>query len=1006
MTPDILKSGRLSGRSANDCFTQYGERCRSECFALLKRQPMEPVRMAQRVSGFARRPAGGTRAAERARVNNDPTGQPIPLDLVSVVAPYKRYRGLSLRVEHLAHGARLSHGRNNGDRSWSVAPDELDGLEYLPPNDSYESHTLAVRIISLDGGDGESLAVIDLPIVGRAGAETSMDAPSGALHAEVQRLRDELVKVKSSLAARDTDLATARRNAEDAERSRQSLKMEFSAAEESWDRELRKQLTNAAAEASANLEKLRSEWDAEQSTRRSKTDAGAQKSVEDARKRWQQESQAALAKAEAEWNIAEMARMASVEAAWHEQSAKTMSELRARAEEAEAAAARAKVAVAKNDTTEMRRLREELATTHAELSKRNTELAEARATAELAQSHSHNPPADLKKAEQAWKAAESVRLAGAEARWKEQSAKAVADVTARLEQTEAALAEARAATEAARVRSRESATEVKKAEQAWKVAEAARLASAEMAWKEQMAKAVGEVTAHLEHTEAALAEARAEAEAVRAQSRGSAADLKKAEQAWKAAESVRLSAAESRWKEQMAKAVGEVTARLEQAEASVVEARALAEVRQHQVVAAKASLAAREAELSHARAGHDELRVQTAAESEDARKRWQEEMDAALAKAQLAFKAGETARLAAAEAQWKLQFAANAAETAAQLQQVEADLAQAQADLQTQKAEAEENLRRLRNELATTQTALLARESEISDALSEAEQARSTADHSLQSVAAEIEKARQKWKRESDAALAKAEKKWRSEEAPRLAAAEARWQETVAARLEDAQARFERADSALSDSKACSEALRHELAAAQASLAHREIEVAEARAALDQERVRMNQVPISLEERKPSWEADADERRAMFRRRLFRDFAIVACLAGLAFMLFPRVQPVVAEVWPHNLSIRNNLQPLLQMAGLSDRYSPTAPAELQPAGQPHALVNVRVANLRENPSIGAAVVVKLARNVEVTTLKRRGDWMFVQIGDGAEQKQGWVSSTVLKQKDAQALPHE
>jgi chromosome segregation ATPase len=923
-----------------------------------------------------------------------------------VVAPYKRYRGLSLRVEHLAHGARLTNGRNNGDRSWSVAPDELDGLEYLPPNDSYESHTLAVRIISLDGGDGETLAVIDLPIVGRAGTDNSFDASSGSSHAEVQRLRDELVKVKSSLAARDTDLATARRNAGDAERSRQSLKMEFSAAEESWDRELREQLANAAAEASANLEKLRSEWDAEQSTRRSKSDAGAQKSVEEARKRWQQESHAALAKAEAEWKIAEMARMASAEAAWHEQSTKTVSELRARAEDAEAAAARAKVAVAKNDTTEMRSLREELATAHAELSKRNTELAEARATAEAAQTNSRDSTADLKKAEQAWKAAESVRLAGTEARWKEQSAKAVAEVAARLEQTEAALAEVRAAAEAARVRSRESATDVKKAEQAWKVAEAARLASAETGWKEQMAKAVGEVTAHLEHTEAALAEARAETEAVRAQSRGSAADVKKAEQAWKAAEGVRLSAAEGRWKEQMAKAVGEITARLEEAEASLMEARAQAEVRQHQVAAAQASLAAREAELSRARAGQDELRVQTTANSDAARERWQKEMDAALVKAQQTFKAGEAARLAAVEAQWKAQFAPTVAESAARLQQAEGSLAQAQADLQTHRAEAEEELRRLRDELASTRTALLAREGELADAQSTVEQARSTADHSLQSVAAEIEKARQKWKRESDAAFAKAEKKWRSEEAPRLAAAEARWQETVAARLEDAQARFERADSALADSKACSEALRHELAAAQASLAHREIEVAEARAALDQERVRMNQVPISLDERKPSWEADAEDRRAMFRRRLFRDFAIVACLGGLAFMLFPRVQPVVAEAWPRNLSIRNNLQPLLQMAGLSNRFSPPAPAEVQPAGQPRALVNVRVANLRESPSVGAAVVVKLARNVEVTTLKRRGNWMFVQIGNGAEQKQGWVSSSVLKQMDAQALPHE
>jgi hypothetical protein len=322
-------------------------------------------------------------------------------------------------------------------------------------------------------------------------------------------------------------------------------------------------------------------------------------------------------------------------------------------------------------------------------------------------------------------------------------------------------------------------------------------------------------------------------------------------------------------------------------------------------------------------------------------------------------------------------------------------------------------LRQLRDNLSATQSALLTRESELADALSEAEQARGAADHSLQSVAAEIEKARQKWKREADAALAKAEKKWRSEEAPRLAAAEARWQETVAARLEDAQARFERADGALADSKACSEALRHELAAAQASLAHREIEVAEARGALEQERERMNHAPITLEERKPSWETAAEERRAAFRRRLIRDFAIVACLAGLAFMLFPRVQPVVAEVWPRNVSIRNNLQPLLQMAGISSQFSsPTStttapaepqPAEPQPAEPPHALVNVRIANLRESPSTAAPIVVKLARNVEVATLERRGNWVFVRIGTGAGQKQGWMTTGALKPENAQTL---
>jgi hypothetical protein len=975
--------------------------------ALLQQPKTEPVRMAQRVSGFARRPAGGTRAAERARANNEPAGQPIPLDLASLVAPYKRYRGLSLRIEQLAHGARLSHGRNNGDRSWSVAPDELDDLEYVPPNDLYDAHTLALRIISLDGGDGETLAVIDLPIAGRAAFRDSFDlsdSSAAVLHGEMQQLRDELVKAKSSLAARETELASARRNAEDAERSRQTLKAEFFAAEEGWDRELREQLASAATEANANFERLRAEWESEQSARRSKSDAGAQRSLEDARKRWQQELQTALAKAEAEWKIAEMARMAAAEASWNEQSAKVVSELHGRAEGAETALARAKVAVAKNDTAETRRLREELISTHAELSKRNAELVEARAAAEMAQTHSHDSAADLKKAEQTWKAAESARMSEAEARWNDRLAKTVAALNARLEQTEAALAEARAGAEAARAQSRAASNDVKKAEQAWKVAEATRMAAAEKRWKEEMANAAGEVTARLEHTEAALAEARAEAEAARVQSRDSAADVKKAQQAWKAAEAVRLSAAEARWKEQMAKAVGEVAARLEQTEASLIEARAQAEAGQHQAAAAQAFLTARDAELAQARAGHDELRSQTAADSEAARERWQKETDAALANAQRSFKAGEAARLVAAEAQWKAKFAPAVAETAAQLQQAEAALAQTQADLQAQKAEAKQSLRQLRDELKVTKTALTARESELADALSAAEQASSTADHSLNSVAAEIEKARQKWKRDADATLATAEKKWRSEEAPRLAAAEARWQETVAGRLTAAEERFKRAESALADSKGVSEALRHELAAAQASLAHREIEALEAHAALEQERVRVDHAAIVLEERKPSWQADADERRVMFRRRLFRDFAIVACLAGFAFMLFPRVQPVIAEVWPRNLSIHNNLQPLLQMAGLSSGLTamPTAPppAEPQPAAeQPHALVGVRVANLRQSPSTGAPVVVKLARNVQVMTLERRGEWVFVRIGDGAEQKRGWVSMSVLRQQN-------
>ncbi|HEX5422576.1 MAG TPA: SH3 domain-containing protein, partial [Candidatus Acidoferrales bacterium] len=247
---------------------------------------------------------------------------------------------------------------------------------------------------------------------------------------------------------------------------------------------------------------------------------------------------------------------------------------------------------------------------------------------------------------------------------------------------------------------------------------------------------------------------------------------------------------------------------------------------------------------------------------------------------------------------------------------------------------------------------------------------------------------------EADAALRNAEQSWRAEEAPRLAAAEAKWREEITFALEDATARFERAEAGMADARACSEALRHELAAAQASLAHREIELAEARAAVEQERERMRQVPIEAVERRPAWQEDQEERQAQFRRRLIRDFAVVASVAGLAFMVFPHIQPVVAEAWPQDLSLKSDLRPLLQMAGL---YREGAPAATPvPQSSPHVTVEARVANLRAHPSTSAAVVTKLPRNVQVIPVERRGRWTFVRIGEGQAQKQGWVVSSVLR----------
>jgi hypothetical protein len=893
--------------------------------------------MASRATAFAKRPTTG-RAAERARSRSEPLGEPVPLPIAELLEPYDLHRGLSIRIERLAHGARLSKGRNNGDRSYSLAPDDVDDLEYVPASASYDAHTLAVRIISVEGGDAETLAVIDLPIAASTAAnDTLPSAPPApvavetAPSADTRALREELANAKLSLAAREMELAGTRKLAEEAERSRKALAEEFAAAEATWDSELRRRLS----EADAAFEKSRVAWQAEQSARALKSESGAQhtanRAIEEARKRWEAEAQAAIAKAQSDWKAAEAVRLAAAEAHWRDQSGLALADWRAKAERAEAAlvearkeaTARANVAASSSDA-ELRQLREQLSTaktnlsaTQANLAARTAELAETRAAAEIARNRAQQGATDLAKAEQGWKAAEAARFAAAEARWKEQSARVVGDSSARMDQLESALAEARAQAETRQLQ--------------------------------------------LNVTQASLAARDQEVAELRAASSGE----------------------------------------MEQIESALVEARAQAEMRSHQLNATEASLVARENELAQLRAALEEARTRSGVEADIARARWQHEMESALAQAQDAWKAGEAARLATAEVQWKAQFAP-AGDSTAELQRAEAELAQVRADAQAQIARGDEEVRRLRDELATAQTTLTARQHELAETKAAVEEARATAHPRLNDLTAEIEKARHNWQEEADAALAKAKQAWRAEEAPRLAAAEARLQETVALRLTQAEERFQRAESALADSRACSEALRHELAAAQASLANREIELAESRATLEQERERWSQAPAAAQPvRKPAWEEDEEERRTLFRRRLIRDVAVVACLGALAFMLFSRVQPVVADAWPQNFSLKSDFQPLLQMAGLA---APPPPPAAEP--EPHALVDVRVANLRENPSTGAAVVTKLARNVEVTPVEHRGEWVFVRVGEGTAQRQGWIANSVLKEAGDKAAAHE
>src|SRR5947207_4470584 len=127
---------------------------------------------------MAQRTTGRTAAAAGDRVGADvhEAGAEVPLNLLPLLMPYKKRGRLSLRVEGLPHRARLSKGRNNGDRSWSLMSDELDGLFYLPPKGMTSPHNLAIRIFGIDEADGATLAVVEYPIFG--GSRAEKPAPS------------------------------------------------------------------------------------------------------------------------------------------------------------------------------------------------------------------------------------------------------------------------------------------------------------------------------------------------------------------------------------------------------------------------------------------------------------------------------------------------------------------------------------------------------------------------------------------------------------------------------------------------------------------------------------------------------------------------------------------------------------------------------------------------------------------------------------------------------------
>ncbi len=379
--------------------------------------------MAQRVIGFARRPAAAeaNRVDDSTHATDEAAAAPraIPLALTPLLSPHKGRERLSLRIERLHHLARLSRGRNNGDGSWSLWPDEVDDLAYLLPESVDEAHTLAIRIINLDGA---TVAMLDYPIApGYTPLGSALAKPGSTANpvddTEIRSLRDELVTLKASIAGRESALSETQRKTEHdcAERYSRMIEAELVAARSTWDAELGERLAAAAEQAAANIKSSRSAWQAEQDACFAALEKRAQERMAQARERWRQESDAALSKAEKDWRAGEAARLAAAEARWRDQSVRALAEATERFERAETrlaeARAQAEADRERGENDELRRLRGELERAKASLAVREIELARAHPAAERARDRwTAAPRVTLQKPERVWRlrAAENV----------------------------------------------------------------------------------------------------------------------------------------------------------------------------------------------------------------------------------------------------------------------------------------------------------------------------------------------------------------------------------------------------------------------------------------------------------------------------------------------------------------------------------------------------------------------------------------------------------------------
>ena len=255
----------------------------------------------------------------------------VPLDLAAELDAVDLTQDLTITVAGLRPAVQLSNGRDNGDKTWSLKPNQLQGLYLIDGDPKKRKLDLTVRVMKIDSGEGTADVLCSVQVAVDPKRDGTTEAPAGsgpaasareAIEAELaEAFEDRLTTASAETEARvaaeyeaklaETHQALAREHAQQVAELTAQLGAEaearFESAKAAWQDAESKRL-------SATIETQRARDEQRLSVEISKLKADYEAKLATARSAWQAEERERVEKAKAEWEKGAEARLSALQA--------------------------------------------------------------------------------------------------------------------------------------------------------------------------------------------------------------------------------------------------------------------------------------------------------------------------------------------------------------------------------------------------------------------------------------------------------------------------------------------------------------------------------------------------------------------------------------------------------------------------------------------------------------------------------------------------------------------